>query len=380
MGKSEINIAGFQGMINHLSAARKQVRLYRMELQNLETLASKPVSIRQFMDVEDWAEARLSELRKRLNLIQNLPGYGSMTTMVVDDYIPSDTPEAGGDDIYVSDYMSALNAAGLWPDNPTGLWWGWLENASKRGISIDEILKIVKEQGLTPSSFDVLAGLEVIHDPDGKSFFLLPTDILPQDAMVAVLMTYIFNCGTDYGVADKPGNRYNSAGSHNDFSETPYSNEEIERIRLRQMRNSWTYDADISFVHANGGRLVTTPNGMMMGLGGNGAQGVRSLSAGTTWGDIYFVNIDHPNPDPQTVLSSIIKQGGMPAQQDATGQNPYGIDLDRVLHHEERHSQQWAREGLFLGLEYLVNAAAVAPDGAKNWFEQDAGLHDGGYR
>jgi hypothetical protein len=57
------------------------------------------------------------------------------------------------------------------------------------------------------------------------------------------------------------------------------------------------------------------------------------------------------------------------------------LDLDRVLHHEERHAAQWANRG-YLGMlaaygRELVREFAF---GAVNRFEEDAGLADGGYR
>jgi hypothetical protein len=56
------------------------------------------------------------------------------------------------------------------------------------------------------------------------------------------------------------------------------------------------------------------------------------------------------------------------------------MDLDRTLHHEERHSQQWAQLGpVEFGRQYLSAAAREWLSGALNPFEVNAGVHDGGY-
>ena len=57
------------------------------------------------------------------------------------------------------------------------------------------------------------------------------------------------------------------------------------------------------------------------------------------------------------------------------------LDLDRVLHHEERHAAQWADRG-FLGMlaGYGRELFRELVFGAINRFEEDAGLADGGYR
>ena len=153
----------------------------------------------------------------------------------------------------------------------------------------------------------------------------------------------------------------------------------LQRIIDRQAANSWSYDRDVAFVEGNGGRLATTPNGMLMGLGGNGLQDLFSEGGGTTWGDIFMVNIDDPD-DPAQQLRQIVKSGDMwyPAP-DGNGRQG-SLDLDRLLHHEERHSQQWAEKGYTTmlkeyGWEWLREKA-----GYPNRLEEDAGLSDGGYR
>ena len=198
-------------------------------------------------------------------------------------------------------------------------------------------------------------------------------------------MTYILNAGTDYGTAD----------SSRDFAETPYSSDEIQRIKDRQDENNWfSYGQDVGFVNGNGGRLATTPNGMLMGLGGNGLQDVYSSNGGTTFGDIFMLNIDDPD-DSHEALRSVI-QSGLANYADSDGE-PYSdssLDLDRLLHHEERHSQQWAREGYAGFIASYLNESVdwdmkgwgpfQAPiphtaEGKDNAYESDAGLTDGGY-
>jgi hypothetical protein len=56
----------------------------------------------------------------------------------------------------------------------------------------------------------------------------MPDDIDADETRRAVLMTYILNAGTDYG----------SASDDNDFEETPYSADEVQRIIDRQRRTT----------------------------------------------------------------------------------------------------------------------------------------------
>jgi len=256
----------------------------------------------------------------------------------------------------------------------------WLDNATLRGVSSDVVARIADECGVTPGSFDSLAGLPMLTDPDGKAFFLLPTDVGADDARRAVLMTYVFNSGTGYGVADRAGNPHNLGNSRNDYPDAPYGPAEVARIRARQRANAWSYTQDVGFVHRNGGRLVTTPNGMLMGLGGNRLQGLFSLAGGTTWGDIFLLNIDRPT-DAVTVLGAVIAGGSKPITQNPDGATNSRIALERLLHHEEMHSRQWARLGYARFLNaYVWQMVRARGDGSAIPFEQQAGLSDGGYR
>jgi hypothetical protein len=241
----------------------------------------------------------------------------------------------------------------------------WLLNAARRGVPADTIVDVARTHALRPDDFAVLDGLEEITDPDGRSFFLLPDDIGGDDARRAVLMTYVHDAGTGYG-AD---------GQETDFTPTPYSAVEVQRIIDRQGANRWTYRDDVGFVHRNGARLVTTPNGMLMGLGGNWLQGLYSQRGGTTYGDVFMVNIDRVD-DPAAELRLLVG-GGVARYQGDDGSTYRGrLDLHRLLHHEERHSQQWARKG-FGG--FLVSYAWEQVR-RRNDTEEDAGLGDGGYR
>jgi hypothetical protein len=281
----------------------------------------------------------------------------------------ADASKGGDIDAQVVDMEQSLRDAGLLTGPPaSGHYRQWLENAVRRGVSIDTIKKIAADHHIAPEDFQVLDGMEEIReDEDGngilKSYFLLPTDTSGDDAAKAVRMTYILNAGTDYG----------TEGETTDFTPTSYGSEELRRITDRQQQNSWSYDEDVGFVHGNGGRLVTTPNGMMMGLGGNLIQDQFSRRGGTTWGDTFMLNIDDPG-DPAQQLREVATSGHAWYEGD---DGPYqgALDTDRLLHHEERHSQQWAREG-YTG--FLASYVWEQVTGG-NETEEDAGLSDGGY-
>ncbi|OBG26096.1 hypothetical protein [Mycobacterium sp. E3198] len=237
----------------------------------------------------------------------------------------------------------------------------WLENARRRGVATDVVREIARRHAIAPDSFAVLEGLEEIKDPHAKSYFLLPGSIGGDDARAATLMTYVLNAGTDYG---KAGRR------PADFPETPYTAAEVTRIINRQSANRWSYSRDVRFVHRNGGRLMTTPNGILMGAGGNWIQRQFSRRGGTTWGDIFMVNMGKL-ADPAERLRRIV----------GSGYAWHHLDLDRVLHHEERHCRQWAAKG-YGGMlrDYSRELVRELVFGATNRLEADAGLADGGYR
>lgn len=264
-------------------------------------------------------------------------------------------------------YESALREAGLLSGaGPTGHHEKWFGNAARRTIAPLVIAEIGAEMLGVAGSVTLASALgsldrfEEITDPRGKSYFLLPPGINGHDARQAALLTYVLNAGTDYGMAAV------RRAVTPDFPETPYSAAEVRRIRDRQQANSWTYDRDVRFVDRNGGRLVTTPNGILMGLGGNWLQRLFSARGGTTWGDIFMVNAPR-TAEPARLLRDII--------------GSRHIDLDRLLHHEERHCAQWAslgHAGMLRAYGWELVRELVLR--RTNRLEADAGLRDGGYR
>jgi EspA/EspE family len=277
--------------------------------------------------------------------------FGTKTDMVTGDDAP---PQ--------SEYEAALREAGLLDGPPPeGYYKEWLENAQRQGVPPAVIVDIARRHNITPQSFAVLNGMERVKDPDGKSFFLIPKGTSGEDARKATLMTYILNAGTDYG----------EDGAGNDFTPEPYSADEVQRIIDRQAANSWTYDEDVEFILGNDGALMTTPNGILMGMGGNWVQDQFSWKGGTAWGDIFMENIDHGH-NPAEQLRNIVKYGYSWNVGDDGVPRAGLLDLDRLLHHEEMHSRQWADKGYF----GMLWAVATNPDG----IEREAGLGDGGYK
>lgn len=271
------------------------------------------------------------------------------------------------------EYEEQLQQAGLLNGPaPDGYYKEWLENAAKQGIPPEEIVKIARDHGITPASFDVLKGLERVQEdgPDKKSYFLLPEGVSGETARKAALMTYILNAGTNYG----------SASDNDDFAETPYSSAEVQRIIDRQAANAWSYDKGVAAVNAGGGRLMSTPNGMLMGLGANDeALAILSQNGGSTYGDIFLANIDHPQDAAET-LREMVHSGHMYYAEPGGKAYEGNLDLDRILHHEERHSQQWAELGPDEFVKrYAIGIGIEATSDHRNPFEVNAGAADGGY-
>lgn len=236
----------------------------------------------------------------------------------------------------------------------------WLANLDRRAVAPQAVADIVRRQLLTRDSFRALDAMELITDPHGKSFFVVPRGAGGKEARHAALLTYILNADTGYG------------RTHicNDFPETPYGAVELDRIIRRQRANHWSYDA-VRAICNTGGCLVTTPNGVLIGLGGNRFHTRLSRRAGTMWGDLFMVHVDRGS-DPVRRLRDIVEAGRI---------SPGGPDLDRVLHHEEIHAQQWATLGAIqFPARYLAEEAKVQIFGGTNSFEAEAGLSDGGYR
>lgn len=290
----------------------------------------------------------------------------------------AELPDAG-EHPPVSDYEKALRDAGLLtgPVVPGSKYAQWLENASKHGVDPQTMVDIARAQNITPQSFDVLNGLQEVKDKDGKSFFILPPGTSKEDAKKAVVMTYILNAGTDYDAAEAgaDGKLGTADDVRNDFAETPYSAAEVQRIVDRQNANSWSYDQ--IFDKGGGGSLATTPNGMLMGLGGPVMDKI-GVHGGTTYGDVFVMNIDG-SKDPADQLSKIIQSGANWGQDDSGVPFQSTLDLDRLLHHEERHSEQWAQKGfVWMARDYGLGAIIEQKTGI-NPLERDAGLSDGGY-
>jgi hypothetical protein len=247
----------------------------------------------------------------------------------------------------------------------------WLENAELQGVPAEVVAEIARQHGLTPESFQIFEKFTEIKDPDGKSFFLIPPGSSGDDARKAALMTYVLNAGTGYGKARK---------QRADFPDTPYSAAEVHRIIERQKANSWSYDQDVGLVDRNRGHLVTTPNGMLMGLGGNWIQKQFSRQGGTAWGDIFMVNVDDSTGAAHRLRQ--IVQSGHAWYTDGNGKPVESkLALDRVLHHEELHCQQWAAKGhARMITAYIWGVIRDKVFGKTNRLEEDAGLSDGGYR
>lgn len=246
----------------------------------------------------------------------------------------------------------------------------WLHNAERRGVPRRVVVEIARRGALTSESFRVLRDFEEIEDPDGKSFFLIPPRTPGADVRRAVLLTYVLNAGTDYGTPGRPA----------DFPAAPYCADEVARIADRQSANRWTYARDARLVDRNGGRLATTPNGILMGVGGNWIQRQFSRRGGTTWGDMFMLNMGEV-ADPAERLRRIVRSGH--AWCVDGGGEPFesNLDLDRLLHHEERHSRQWAQRGCVGMLrDYGWELFRELTLGKANRLEEDAGLSDGGYR
>ena len=247
----------------------------------------------------------------------------------------------------------------------------WLENAGCRKVSPEVVDEIARRHGIVPGSFGVLEKAEEITDPDGKAFFLLPASARGDHAREAVLMTYVVNAGTGYGKAGTQST---------DFPATPYCAAEIRRIINRQSANSWSYARDVRFVHRNGARLVATPNGILMGLGGNWIQRQFSQQGGTAWGDIFMLNIGGTS-DPAQGLRQVVRSGHTWYTDDRGRAVEGNLNLDRVLHHEELHSQQWAAKGYARMLrDYSWEIFRERVFRRTNRLEADAGLSDGGYQ
>src|SRR6202000_1816517 len=82
-----------------------------------------------------------------------------------------------------------------------------------------------------------------------------------------------------------------------------------------------------------------------MGLGGNWIQRLFSQQGGTAWGDIFMVNVSVDDTGPARRLRQIVAPGHACYPDRKARPLESNLALDRVLHHEELHSQQWAAKG-----------------------------------
>ena len=247
-----------------------------------------------------------------------------------------------------------------WPpsEDYPGHWYDdWLLNAATNGVSVDEILRIALNGGITPESFLILDKLEKWPDSDHKFFFYLPDGLTKDEITQAVIMTYVFNARTDYAIADD-----SDTTTRNNYAETPYSLEEFQRIKDRQKANGWSY----TWVEGTDA-VVATPNGMLMGVDNDWPEIWASLNGGTTYGDLFLLNITPENP--KATLQDLVSKGKLGS-----------LDLDRLLHHEEQHTEQWAKYGFVgFGASYIDDGVATGGNGYHNTWEQMAGSDDGGY-
>jgi hypothetical protein len=289
---------------------------------------------------------------------------------------PNATPEQK-----LPTYEQALRDAGLLdgPVEKGSKYEQWLLNAADNGVPPETIVDIARRHDIDPQDFDVLNGMQEVKDADGKSFFIAPPGTSPQDLKKATLMTYVLNAGTDYGkaAAGKDGIAGTADDVQNDFEEVPYSGDEIQRIIDRQNANNTSYWTAAALPYT-GAAVATTPNGMLMSMGGKPTD-YAAFQAGTTYGDIFAVNINDLK-NPQETMRDMIESGNKWEAGRTPGSAREGtIDLDRILHHEERHSQQWADKGIIgMGIDYGTGYY-MDQNGMTNPLEEDAGLHDGGY-
>ncbi|HNP55563.1 MAG TPA: hypothetical protein PK331_08945 [Gordonia sp. (in: high G+C Gram-positive bacteria)] len=242
----------------------------------------------------------------------------------------------------------------------------WLRAARRRGADDEELAAIATSNSLRRDAFDILGTMTALEDGSGRSYFLVPPGMSGADVARAAWLTYVWNAGTGYGDL-----------ARRDFAPTPFSADEVLRIKARQAGNAWSYARAVRVADAGGARLVTTPTGMLMGAGGNAALRMCSQLGGTTWGDIFLINSGARDAGP--ILAATVEAGRVVYRRD--GQMCLGrLPLDRLLHHEEIHADQWAQRGpARFASAYLREALAAASLGRVNRFEAQAGLSDGGY-
>ncbi len=259
-------------------------------------------------------------------------------------------------ELRVAQSVQSLRNAGLLgqKDVPGAIYEAWIKATLATGLTPAQIVDRARQEGVDLHTFDTLDGLQMVKEPNGKMFFVITS---AGDARQIVELTQLVN-----------GGEPSKAENHG--------------------KNGFSYDGDVQLVLHTGGALIATPMGTMMGMGGNPIVDMFSQNGGTTWGDIFMLN---GNPDdPKQALINIIESGHNPnANADDTAHT-----LDRLLHHESIHSDQWARYGYTDFIARYLDASTnwtwrgwgpfkmwlpEERDPCDNEYEQEAGLDDGGY-
>lgn len=253
----------------------------------------------------------------------------------------------------------------------TNYWALWQCRLADCGISENQIAAIIDGFQIDPNTFDKLAEFDWFDDLAGKRYFLLRPRMAVVDVLELAWLTHVLGVGLP--------DDYRAAGGQ--FPATPYSAEEIGRVAKRQLANRASYARFSAMVAPRGLQLVATPYGTLMGLGIRWPRSLLSQLGGTTYGDVFLVNIDHRKGlDSGAVLGHLITAGRAPNTRDRSGQTLSGLSLDRLLHHEEIHSRQYARSGQarFMA-SYAWQGLRGRFDGHRIAYEIEAGLADGGY-
>ncbi|WP_301120683.1 hypothetical protein [Mycolicibacterium fortuitum] len=95
----------------------------------------------------------------------------------------------------VNEYEDALHDAGLLDGPSSGMYREWLQNAADNNVPPETIVEIARQQNITPSSFDVLKGLERVtnkndetNPKDDTDYFMLPENVSAEQARQAALI------------------------------------------------------------------------------------------------------------------------------------------------------------------------------------------------
>ena len=329
-----------------------------------------------------WRAARSQEVRALLKERARLENQLAATRAAQGDgpfVLSSSTPHSDNPTYEETRLGASDNTKGPSPCVPTNPEYDqWLLNAARRGVSPAKIRQICEDCGFTPVDFEVLSGLERVRDSKGKIFFLLEDSASVADALRIAVMTYVFNAGTDYGSSTDPSNYRDKSGTELCYQEVPYGVEEIIRILLRQNANKWVTTRAIRMVLGKGGAMVSTPNGILMSVGGGRLAKLLCQRGGTTYGDVFMLRAPKVT-DAKAVLLQRIRSGSTTYRDRATGSTKK-LDFDRVLHHEEVHSMQYAERGVLRMARDYFGAELLGVFSKKhNPMEELAGAADGGY-